>query len=130
MQIMSEQPSDDFFLHGRRFHVAATDANGVVSGDTVLTFVHGPEGVSARYGGGPIAEGHLLGALDGPGSLHFCYVQIDRDRRVDAGRSTATVDRLPDGRLRITERFAWFTRDGEGINVFEEIPSGVRPASA
>jgi hypothetical protein len=114
-------PADDFFLQDRRFRVAATDANGVVSGDTILTFAHGPGGISAHYRGGPIVEGHLLGALDGPASLHFCYVQIDRERRVDAGRSTATIDKLPDGRLRITERFAWFTRAGEGINLFEEV---------
>jgi hypothetical protein len=119
---MTQVPSDNFFLQGRRFRVAATDANGVVSGDTVLTFGHGPDGVSARYSGGPIVEGHLLGAFDGPASLHFCYVQIDRDGRVDAGRSTATIDRLPDDRFRITERFAWFTRPGTGINLFEEVP--------
>jgi hypothetical protein len=42
-------------------------------------------------------------------------------RGVDAGSSTATIEQMQDGRLRLIEDFQWFTRSGRGINVFEEI---------
>jgi hypothetical protein len=97
------------------------DTCGVVSAETILDFEQAGEVVAARYGGGPIVDGRLVGTFVAPTTVRFCYVQIDRGHRIDAGRSTATVERLPDGRLRITERFAWLTRRGRGVNVFEEI---------
>jgi hypothetical protein len=35
--------------------------------------------------------------------------------------STGTLERLPEGRLRLIEQFQWLTRPGSGTNVFEEI---------
>jgi hypothetical protein len=35
------------------------------------------------------------------------------------------VMQLPDGRPRVVEHFAWSTRVGSGINVFDELPPGV-----
>jgi hypothetical protein len=109
-------------LHGRRMRVVATDSGGVVSGETILEFEQTSEAVSAHYRGGTIVDGYLIGKLDPAGtSLHFCYVQVDVHGNVDAGSSTGTIDRVQDGRLRLTEEFQWFTRSGHGINVFEEI---------
>jgi hypothetical protein len=53
--------------------------------------------------------------------MHFCYVQVDLHRGVDAGSSTGTIEQMQDGRLRLIEDFQWFSRSGRGINVFEEI---------
>lgn len=104
-----------------------------MSGETILEFEQTSEVVSARYRGGTIVDGYLIGKLDPAGtSLHFCYVQADVRGNVDAGSSTGTIDQMQDGRLRLTEEFKWFTRSGRGINVFEEIKdagesSDVRP---
>jgi len=102
--------------------VVATDPEGVVSGQTILEFEQTNDMVSARYRGGTIVDGYLVGKLDTAGSsLHFCYVQLDLDGRVDAGSSIGTIDQMQDGRLRLKEEFQWFTRPGRGTNVFEEI---------
>lgn len=109
-------------LHGRRMRVTSTDSGGVVSGETILEFEQTSDVVSARYRGGTIIDGYLVGNLDPTGtSLRFCYVQVDLRGNVDAGASTGTIDQMQDGRLRLIEEFQWFTRSGRGTNVFEEI---------
>jgi hypothetical protein len=109
-------------LHGRRMQVTSTDSGGVVSGETILEFEQTGEVVSARYRGGTIVDGYLIGELDPTGtSLRFCYVQADLRGHVDAGSSIGTIDEMQDGRLRLIEVFQWFTRPGRGTNVFEEI---------
>jgi hypothetical protein len=109
-------------LHGRRMRVIATDPGGVVSGQTILEFEQTGDLVSARYRGGTIVDGYLIGKLDPAGtSLQFCYVQVDLHGGVDAGSSNGTIDQMQDGRLRLIEEFQWFTRPGHGTNVFEEI---------
>jgi hypothetical protein len=96
-------------LHGRRMRVASTDPDGVVSAETVLEFTQTGDVVSARYSGGAIVDGHLIGRLDPSGTLlHFCYVQVDLRGNVDAGTSIGTIGRMQDGRLRLTEEFQWF----------------------
>jgi hypothetical protein len=109
-------------LHGRRMRVTSTDSGGVVSGETILEFEQTGDVVSARYRGGTIVDGYLVGKLDPTGtSLRFCYVQADSRGNVDAGSSTGTIDEMQDGRLRLIEVFQWFTRPSRGTNVFEEI---------
>ena len=109
-------------LHARRMRVTSTDSGGVVCGETILEFEQTSDVVSARYRGGTIIDGYLVGNLDPTGtSLRFCYVQVDLRGNVDAGSSTGTIDEMQDGRLRLIEEFQWFTRPGRGTNVFEEI---------
>jgi hypothetical protein len=109
-------------LHGRRMRVTSTDSTGVVSGETILEFEQTSDLVSARYRGGTIVDGYIVGKLDRTGtSLRFCYVQADLHGNVDAGSSTGTIEEMQDGRLRLIEVFEWFTRRGRGTNVFEEI---------
>ena len=105
---------------GRRMRVRATDAVGVVSDETVLVFEQAGQVVSARYRGGSIVDGYLIGLLQ-ENILSFRYVQADKNGRLDAGVSTGTIEILADGRLRLIEEFEWITRNGKGTNVFEEM---------
>jgi hypothetical protein len=99
---------------------ATPDAGGAVSAATAFVFEQLDGVVSARYRGGAIVDGYLIGHLAGA-SLHFRYVQADGNGRLDAGVSDGTIERLADGRLRLVERFKWITRPGGGTNVFEEV---------
>lgn len=107
-------------LHGRRMRAVSTAATGVVSNSTLLVFEQTGDVVSARYRGGAIIDGYLIGRLEGLG-LTFRYVQADNAGNLDAGVSTGTLSQLPDGRLRLVEEFQWLTRTERGVNVFEEI---------
>ena len=102
--------------------VMSTDTNGVVSSDTILVFEQTGNVVSARYRGGSIIDGYLIGVREST-SLRFRYVQVDERGNLDAGVSTGTIELLPDGRLRLIEQFQWLTRPEAETNIFEEILS-------
>ncbi|HMH16385.1 MAG TPA: hypothetical protein VK578_25020 [Edaphobacter sp.] len=120
LSFQKDTPSTGLEFNGRRMRVMSTDATGVVSSDTILVFEQIGKVVSARYRGGSIVDGYLIGLVDGD-TLQFRYVQVDDQGNLDAGVSTGTIECMADGRLRLIERFRWLTRPGEGTNVFEEI---------
>jgi hypothetical protein len=105
-----------------RMRTVATGESGVVSRDTWLEFRENGDTVSARYAGGSIRLGSLVGTRRGE-SLEFRYAQVDVAGRVDGGRSECTLSVTEDGRLRLAERFQWESRAGGGVNVFEEVRS-------
>lgn len=107
-------------LNGIRMNVTQTAANGVVNARTIFEFSQAGDVVEARYSGGGIARGHLIGRFI-DGRLEFRYVQLTDDGLLDGGHSTCDLDETADGRLRLREHFEWASRDGVGINVFEEL---------
>jgi hypothetical protein len=111
-------------IDGLTMFVSDTAATGVVNGDTHLHFRQRGKRVWARYAGGTISRGWLVGRWTG-NSLCFRYSQIEEPRAIHGGQSACNVERLADGRLRLTEHFSWNTRVGSGINVFDELPSVV-----
>jgi len=108
-------------LNGVKMHVTTTAAEGVVNADTIFTFSQDGPVVTARYAGGKVLAGSLVGVMSA-GRLEFQYAQMDLDHRLDGGRSTCEVSRGADGRLRLLEHFEWASREGSGTNVFEELP--------
>ncbi len=96
-------------------------AGSVVSGETLFEFEQTGDLFSARYRGGEIADGYLIGRRHAGGVLEFRYVQADFTTRIDAGNSTGVLYRQPDGRLQLVENFQWITRPGAGRNILEEV---------
>lgn len=97
------------------------DAAGIVSAEAELRFEQVGDYFSARYQGGTIVDGYLIGKFRQNGSIEFRYVQADREGNLDSGVSTGRIMRLRDGRLRLEENFQWLTRIGFGRNIFEEL---------
>jgi hypothetical protein len=110
-----------FSLDGIRMHVVTTAGTGVVNADTLFTFAQDGNAVSAEYAGGKVRKGFLVGVL-ASGELWFRYAQLDIEGHLDGGSSRCEISRGADGRLRLLEHFQWESRDGAGINVFEELP--------
>lgn len=110
-------------LDGVRMTVSEPGAQSVVNASTVFTFEQRGNVVSARYHGGEIVDGYLIGRLEG-WLLHFRYVLADRSGRLDSGVPQGVLDRLADGRLRLIEHYQWLTRPERGTNTFEEIGFG------
>jgi len=108
-------------LDGLTLYVSSTASNGVVGGDTLLHFTQRGSRVLARYGGGSIKRGYLVGDIQDE-RLRFRYTQVEASGEIHGGRSVCDVMTLPDGRARIVEHFTWRTREGSGDNVFDEIP--------
>jgi hypothetical protein len=111
-------------LDGLTMFVSSTAENGVVSRETHLHFVQRGGRVAGRYAGGRVVRGWLVGQWAGE-ALHFRYAQCEDGPTIHAGHSECRVRELPDGRLQLIEQFAWDTRPGSGVNVFDELPNRI-----
>jgi hypothetical protein len=107
-------------LDGRRFRALANSRGGQVSGDTEFVFSQDGRVVHARYGGGAIVLGFLVGVADRD-ATEFRFVHVDRDGAISSGHSVDTIEVLPDGRLRLHEQWEWESQSGRGTSVLEEI---------
>ena len=76
--------------------------------------------VWARYQGGAVRLGFLVGVRDGD-SLEFRYSQVNNAGETSNGRCSTTISTLADGRLRLEEAWAWESKPGAGTSVSEEI---------
>ncbi len=66
---------------------------------TVYCFSQSGESISARYGGGPVVEGWLVGTLDPASSTaRLQYLQTDRGGIASSGELMSEIGRRPDGR--------------------------------
>jgi hypothetical protein len=107
-------------LDGAVMYVSSTDDRGVVDANTRLYFTQKGSRVFARYGGGPVTRGCLVGNLTGS-ELVFRYTQLEDSGQIHGGRSICEVQRTVQTGLRVIEHFAWSTRSGSGTNIFNEI---------
>ena len=107
-------------LDGRRFRSVADVAGGDVGPQTVFDYTEVDGVVSARYEGGSIVLGFLVGTRAGL-KLSFRYTQLRTDGTTATGRCESVIENLDDGRLRLHERWAWESQAGEGTSVVEEI---------
>jgi hypothetical protein len=107
-------------LDGRRFRSAAAVPGGDVTAETVFEYVEQDGIVHARYGGGPIRLGFLVGTRDGD-ALRFRYAQLRGDGTTATGRCASRIELLDDGRLRLHESWAWESADGAGTSVLDEV---------
>ena len=107
-------------LDGLTLYVSATADIGVVGADTLLHFTQKGARVLARYSGGSIKRGYLVGEMS-DASLSFRYTQLEASGEIHGGSSTCDLLTLPDGRARIVEHFTWRTREGSGENVFDQV---------
>ena len=104
---------------GRRF-APVGETGGEVGAGTVFEFGQDGDLVWARYAGGGIRLGFLVGTLAGD-VLSFRYAQVGLTGETATGHSTDRVELLPDGRLRLHETWEWESRPGSGTSTLEEI---------
>ena len=115
-----ENPAMHPSLDGKRFRGAEMSSEGEASNATVFDYHEGDGVVWARYEGGVIRLGFLVGRRDGD-RLEFRYSQLNVSDETASGRCSTTISALPDGRLRLDEEWAWETKSGAGSSAVEEI---------
>jgi hypothetical protein len=94
-------------------------AAGEASSGTVFEYRERDGIVWARYRGGTVRLGFLVGRRDGD-SLEFRYSQLNDAGETSNGHCSSTISVLPDGRLRLAEDWAWESKPGAGTSVAEE----------
>lgn len=107
-------------LDGVVMCVSSTADCGVVDANTRLHFTQKGASVFARYSGGSVTRGCLVGTISGS-KLVFRYSQLEDSGHIHGGRSICEVQRSEQAGFRVIEHFSWRTRSGDGINIFDEI---------
>ncbi|HEU0304927.1 MAG TPA: hypothetical protein VFR32_10145 [Gaiellaceae bacterium] len=117
---MTNQDIESPSLEGRSFRYAEMGAQGEGSDATVFEY-HEQDGVVwARYEGGAVRLGFLVGTREGQ-HLEFRYSQLNDRGETSNGRCSTTISVLPDGRLRLAEDWAWESKPGGGTSTAEEV---------
>jgi len=108
--------------NSRKFKPVVNTENGEVNDDTVFCYYQENNIIWADYSGGTIVKGFLTGTSDSDGKLNFNYLHSSMDGLIKTGRCTSIPEVLPDGRIRLHEKWAWTCGDfSEGESVIEEI---------
>jgi hypothetical protein len=100
---------------GRRFAPVGEPAGGALA-----EWRQDGDVVTARFAGGRLRGGFLVGTVGPDGVIDAGYCQVLADGTVQAGHVTSTPEATPDGRLRLREE--WRRIDGaEGISYIAEV---------
>lgn len=120
-KVCSKISVSDINLNSRVFTSMTNTANGEVSGDTVFHYYQQGDVIWATYSGGMITRGFLIGKFIDSRRLSFSYQHINEDCEIRIGKCESLIQILPDGRLRLNEKWQWLDSDQScGESVVEE----------
>jgi hypothetical protein len=101
--------------------VTNTD-NGEVSSETVFHYKQEGNIVHVTYRGGNIKYGTLVETVNDQRVLYFRYNHVNIDNQLRGGGCISTLELLPDGRVRLYERWKWTDKEAsEGESIIEEL---------
>jgi hypothetical protein len=101
--------------------VSNTD-NGEVGEETLFHYQQQNNVVWAEYSGGAIVKGFLVAKVIENDTLDMRYEHINTAGEIMTGLCLSTPEILPDGRIRLHERWQWTSGDlSSGESIIEEI---------
>ena len=107
---------------GRVFSLKENSPNGQVYPGTRFYYHQRGNVVWATYGGGTIAFGTLIATAGDNGKLDMRYQHVTSGGEIMTGQCESTPETLPDGRLRMHEKWRWTSGDkSEGTSMIEEV---------
>ena len=112
--------SETVSLDGRRFRPPDDATGGDVGTETEFEFHQDDDLIWARYSGGRVRLGFLVGTSDGA-YAEFRYTQVLVDGTTANGRSRDRIEALEDGRVRLHEAWRWESKSGAGTSVLDEV---------
>jgi hypothetical protein len=106
----------------RNFISIHNSGSGEVGAKTVFHYHQKENIVWAEYGGGGIIRGNLIANCDERGNLDMRYQHINKIGELMTGKCLSSPEVLPDGRIRLHEKWQWTCGDhSSGESVIEEI---------
>ncbi len=106
----------------KKFRSVQNSESGEVGAETVFLYHQNRDLVWAEYQGGSIVRGQLIATADENGVLDMRYQHINADYKLMTGTCVSTPEILPDGRIRLREKWQWTSGDlSAGESVIEEI---------
>lgn len=106
----------------RVFKSVANSETGEVSQDTTFYYHQKDDLVWAEYSGGEIIFGTLIAKVMENSVLEMRYQHLNSSNDLMTGKCLSTPEILPDGRIRLHERWQWTSGDlSAGESIIEEI---------
>ena len=118
---------------GRVFRPVGNSPNGEVNSATEFRYCQNGDLLTATYAGGGIRLGQMVGLVRADQSLWFAYQHLSDAGELRSGTCESTPELLPDGRVRLHERWRWTSGDrSAGESTIEEVhlPGGAMPAAS
>ena len=111
-----------FNYNNKTFTSISNSGSGEVDGETRFSYKQTENVLWATYSGGAIKFGTLTGLVHADGSLDFRYSHVNSDDIIMTGRCLSTPEVLPDGRIRLHEKWQWTSGDmSAGESIVEEM---------
>ena len=108
----------------RYFRSVSNSPSGEVDGDTIFHYRQQGDIVWGTYSGGAIRFGTLVALVDKKGRLDMRYQHVNQKGELMTGTCRSVPETLPDGRLRLHEKWRWTSGDGSsGESIVEELAS-------
>lgn len=108
--------------NGRTFRSVSNSANGEVSNETIFHYRQNGVHITATYQGGHIVDGSLTATVDEAGNLNMRYQHINTNGQFLTGICFSRPEMLPDGKLRLHEKWQWTCGDySKGESIAEEV---------
>lgn len=108
--------------HNKKFRAVSNTSNGETSHETIFLYQQQGAILTASYSGGKIVKGHLMGLVDEEGNIEMCYHQVNQAGELMTGICRSTPKILPNGKVRLHEKWAWTSGDkSKGESIVEEI---------
>jgi hypothetical protein len=108
--------------NGKKFRPISNSDNGEISEEVLFEYKQQGNILSCDYCGGQILKGHLLGKVNDDGGIDMRYHQVNVRHEIMTGICTSTPELMPNGKIRLYEKWQWTSGDGsEGESILEEM---------
>lgn len=108
--------------NNKKFRPISCSENGEVSTETIFEYKQEGTILTCTYSDSNILKGHLIGKVDIHGNIEMRYHQINNKNELMTGICHATPEILPDGKIRLHEKWQWTSGDfSKGISVLQEL---------
>ena len=109
--------------HDKYFKIKSGTENGEVSEHTLFHYQQEGDLVFAKYSGGDIRCGHLIGKVDEVGNIDMRYHHMNVDGSLRTGKCQSTPELREDGTLILHEKWEWMDGDlSKGKSTLIEVP--------
>src|ERR1051325_2740349 len=107
-------------LEGRRFAPSERADEGAAGADTIFEYHEADGVVWARYEGGEVRLGFLVG-VRADDRLEFRYSQLNRAGETANGTCSTLISQDGRGGLVLSETWHWESKTGSGTSVLREL---------
>ncbi len=108
--------------HHKKFRSVNNTENGEVGAETLFHYEQEGVVLTATYAGGQILKGNLVGKVDEQGKIEMRYQHLNTQLEFKTGRCVSTPEVLPNGKIRLHEKWQWTSGDQSiGESIIEEV---------